>query len=103
MKLICFNRRQHLYKCDHPHVALSVRIDRHETWILALRVDEGWRRKGLATEMVDEVIACSGFWPVYLYPVADSPDKQVELEQWYIRMGFRYAKHEHGQLLLVYL
>lgn len=80
MKLICFNKRFNLWKCNHPHIQLSVRFETDAVWILALRVDKEYRRRGLVLEVLASVMRKAGVLPVFLFPRADDPMRQAELE-----------------------
>lgn len=102
MKLILVNKKG-LYKCDHPYVHLSVVESKDSVWIIYLGVTKSRRGNGLGLEAICEVMRMAGpRRPVMLFPVADDRDMQVELEEWYLKLGFRYVTLPSRQVAMKY-
>ena len=102
VRLICFNKKQRLYKCDHPYIALSAQFEDDCVWIISLRVDEEYRGAGLGLDALCAVMRESGERPVFVFPKADFEFDQDRIEDWYRKLGFFPIVMATGQTAYVF-
>jgi ribosomal protein S18 acetylase RimI-like enzyme len=66
-------------------------LDHGYQYVWGMRVAPGYRRQGIATQLMDEIITMYGFDRLELIPAREGEDGMTseQLSAWYARFGFK--------------
>ena len=78
--------------------ALAVKLSTGEWYIMYIKVDDGFRGRGIGTKLMQRILKECGR-PVYLLATSELGGDLVRLVQFYERFGFRTIERHQSEFL----